>query len=149
MVLVFTAMKGNIGRHEARKWVIESLYQFDLLNADPEEMIEKILKREGAPETAVEFARALVRVVKKNLEEIDRLIGTTSDNWALERISYLDRAILRMAVGEMLGLPEIPYRVSISEAVELAKEFSTQDSGGFVNGILDSIAESLGHKERK
>ena len=84
--------------------------------------------------------------MKTNLDEIDRMIESTSDNWSLKRISYLDRAILRLAIGEMLGIPDIPYRVSISEAVELAKEFSTEDSGAFVNGILDAIAKRLGHK---
>jgi len=139
-------MKGSLGRHEARKWALEALYQFDLLNADPEKVMEEILRRESATESIGEFARDLVRVVKTNLDEIDRMIESTSDNWSLKRISYLDRAILRLAIGEMLGIPDIPYRVSISEAVELAKEFSTEDSGAFVNGILDAIAKRLGHK---
>ncbi len=88
----------------------------------------------------------MVEVIESNLDEIDRLIQSTSDNWSLGRISYMDRAILRMATAEMMGMPDIPFRVAISEAVELAKEFSTADSGAFVNGILDAIAKTLGHK---
>lgn len=140
-------MKSSFGRHDARKWVLESLYQFDLLNTDPLKVIESILKRERAPVPIAGFAKNLVNTISVNLEEIDKMIESTSSNWSLKRISYVDRAILRMAIGEMLGIPDVPYKVSISEAVEIAKEYSTEDSGSFVNGILDTVAKRLGHKE--
>ena len=127
---------------------MESLYRYDLINADPEQVLNEILEREGIEGEAAQFARDLVKVVKKNLDEIDKIIQKISDNWSIERITYIDRAILRLAIGEMMGMPDIPFKVSINEAVELAKEFSTEDSGGFVNGILDAVATELGHKEK-
>jgi len=142
-------MKCGITRHNLRKIVMESLYQYDLLNLDPEQALKEVLERENVKGDAVQFAKELIQVVKKNLEEIDRIIKRISDNWSIERITFIDRAILRMAIGEMMGIPDVPFKVSINEAVELAKEFSTRDSGGFVNGILDAVALELGHKESK
>jgi N utilization substance protein B len=141
-------MKGGTGRHASRKFVMESLYRYDLINDDPEVVLDRILKREEAEGEAAQFARDLVRVVKKNLKEIDTIIQRISDNWSIDRITYIDRAILRLAIGEMMGIPDVPFKVSINEAVELAKEFSTEDSGAFVNGILDAVAAELGHKEK-
>jgi len=126
---------------------MEALYRFQLLGEDPREALEDIIKREEPPEEVAKFARELLDAVVRNLDKIDELIKETSFNWEIDRIAYLDRAILRLGIGEMMGLKDIPFRVTISEAIELAKTFSTVESGRFVNGILDAIATKLGLKE--
>ncbi|RKY95556.1 MAG: transcription antitermination factor NusB [Candidatus Hydrothermota bacterium] len=135
------------GRRLSRILVMEALYRFQLLGEDPREALEDIIKREEPPEEVAKFARELLDAVVRNLDKIDELIKETSFNWEIDRIAYLDRAILRLGIGEMMGLKDIPFRVTISEAIELAKTFSTVESGRFVNGILDAIATKLGLKE--
>jgi len=88
------------------------------------------------------YAREIVQGVVDNHEEIDDLLETYSQGWALDRMPNLDRAILRVAVWEILHNPEVPDAVAVNEAVEMAKELSTDDSGSFVNGLLSRIAST-------
>ncbi|MDP7422679.1 MAG: transcription antitermination factor NusB [bacterium] len=126
-------------RRQARELTMIILYQADVCRIDPDEAIELLQEEcEVAPEM-LPFVRDLVHGALANLEVIDSLIDKFSDNWTLDRMPAIDRNILRMTVQEMLFMPEIPHNVSINEAIELANTFSTQDSGRFVNGILDSI----------
>ncbi len=89
------------------------------------------------------FVDALVRVALENREAIDAAITQVSRSWRLDRMARVDRNILRLSVAEMLYLPEIPGRVSINEAVELAKRFGAAESPAFVNGLLDSAIKAL------
>ncbi len=93
--------------------------------------------------TSVPFARELVLGVCEQRAEIDQLIRRSSRNWRLERISRIDRSILRAAVFEILFCDDIPPKVSIDEAVELGKQFGNTDSAGFINGLLDNIYKGL------
>jgi len=88
------------------------------------------------------YAQLIVDGVVDNFEEIDDLIETYSNDWTLDRMPALDRAILRCALWEILYNPEVPNGVAINEAVEIAKEFSTDDSGSFINGVLSKIAST-------
>ncbi len=135
------------GRRLARILVMEALYRIQLLGDNPKEVMEDIISREQPPPDVASFARELLNVVVTNLDKIDDLIRETSFNWDIERIAVLDRSILRLGIGEMMGMKDIPFRVTISEAIELAKTFSTVESGRFVNGILDAVATKLGLKE--
>jgi N utilization substance protein B len=90
-----------------------------------------------------EYAQRLVRGVEDRREDLDALIRKFSEHWALERMPLVDRAILRIGVYEIGWEPALPTGVIISEAVELAKQYSTKDSGRFVNGMLSRIAEDL------
>lgn len=90
------------------------------------------------------FAREIIEGVQSNLKEIDEKIELSSRNWKLFRMSIVDRNILRIACYEILFRPEIPANVTINEAVELAKKFGGEDSGSFINGILDHIAHQTG-----
>ena len=137
------------GRRLSRVLALEALYRFDLLDEPLEQAISDIYDREAPPPEVKEFTNRIIESVKANLDEIDRLIDETTLNWPLERITTIDRSILRMAVAEMIGLDEVPFKVSISEAIEIAKLFSTEESGRFVNGVLDNIAIKLGFKEGK
>ena len=87
----------------------------------------------------VEYASRLYNVILDKKEKVDELIKSKLVNWEINRLATMDRMILRMSICEMLFLDDIPPKVSITEAVEIAKEFSSEDSSGFVNGIMDAI----------
>lgn len=93
-----------------------------------------------------DFLESLVFGVLKHREEIDRLIERYSENWRLDRMNVIDRAILRMASFELLHCEEIPPKVTINEAVDLGKRFGSEDSGSFINGILDRIQNEVVRK---
>lgn len=104
----------------------------------------KLICENFRPSKAVRaFSRELVRGVLEKREELDGLIKRSSKNWRLERMSPVDRNILRVAVFEILYLQDIPPKVSIDEGVELGKKFGTEESGSFINGILDHIFNSM------
>ena len=121
---------------------VQALYKSEIMGWDIDEVAnaETVIPDSG---TLPEYAVELLQEVQGNLEEIDRLISGASKNWTLERMPVVDRAILRCAVCEMLHIEDVPLRVCINEAVELAKEFGGEDeSASFVNGILGTIARS-------
>jgi N utilization substance protein B len=93
---------------------------------------------------AVRFARELVEGVQAHREEIDALIEKHSHNWRLDRMSRIDRNVLRLGIFELKYRPDIPRKVTINEAVELGKNFGTEESSAFVNGLLDRVAVALG-----
>jgi len=91
-----------------------------------------------------DFTRMLLLGTSSHIEEVDNLIGQTSENWSLERMPLVDKSILRLATFEILHVDDVPYSVSINEAVELAKDFGGEDdSSRFVNGVLGRIADYL------
>jgi N utilization substance protein B len=93
------------------------------------------------------YADAVVRGVADNLEAIDKKITAASQNWRLERMSRVDRNLLRLGTWELVFRNDVPRAVILDEAVELAKAFGTDESSGFVNGVLDRIAENVGRKD--
>lgn len=93
------------------------------------------------PDDLVEFSRSLVAGTGENIEAIDEALRGAAENWSLERMNAVDRNVLRLAAYEIMFRPDIPASVSINEALEIAKKFSTPDSASFINGILDRIAK--------
>ena len=93
---------------------------------------------------AQDFARSLVAAAVDRAKEIDELIATSSKNWRIERMSRVDRNILRLGACELIAFKDVPVKVVINEAVELAKRFGTAESSAFVNGVLDRIAQAAG-----
>jgi len=133
-------VNGVVGkRRQAREFAMSVLYQVDICRIDADSAMESMIEQHDIPSQAVPFMEELVRGVLSRLEAIDTVINEYSKNWPIERMPAIDRNILRMAVLELLFMKEIPHNVSINEAIELANTFSTEDSGRFVNGILDSI----------
>lgn len=130
----------KLNRHLLRKAVLDILYQSDLLGM----MIEDAMIKESSyrRELSDDYVKKLLLGISKNRKYIDGEIEKYSKNWALERMSMIDRNILRIAIFEIKFLDDIPYRVSIDEAVELAKSFSSEDAGRFVNGIIANYVES-------
>lgn len=132
-------------RSKARKRALDILYQSDVRGDDLASTLAAEAKRaasEPARETSWLYAREIVDGVIDNRDEIDEQIVTHAKDWKLDRMPAVDRAILRLAVWELLFNDEVPAAVAIDEAVELAKEFSTDDSGSFVHGMLARIARS-------
>lgn len=115
-------------------------------SGDANDAFDLICECFGSPESIRSFSRQLVLGVWEKRNELDALIGRSSINWRLERMSRVDRNILRLAAFEVLYMKDIPPKVSIDEAVELGKRYGTEDSGAFINGVLDKI---YAHVERK
>jgi transcription antitermination protein NusB len=124
-------------RREARERALGLGYELEVRALS----VEDLLEQQPAPPDA--YAVRLVRGVEANHVAIDALLSKFSQHWALERMPAVDRAALRQATYELGWEPEMPTAVVISEAVELAKQYSTKDSGRFVNGLLSRIAEEL------
>lgn len=123
-------------RRESRRLALEILYEADVRS----ESVDGIAERRSSS-GAFPYARRLLAGIAEHSRRIDELIGTYSLGWSLERMPAIDRNILRLAVYELLFDADIPKAVAIDEAVELAKELSTADSGRFVNGVLSRVAE--------
>jgi transcription antitermination protein NusB len=126
-------------RRRAREIALQVLYQLDIRPAEPEEALDLYFENFRPSDKAREYCRRLIDGVVQNREEIDRLIEENAENWTLKRIAVVDRNILRISAFELLHCPDVPFKVSLDEAIELAKKFSTDDSGSFINGILDRI----------
>jgi transcription antitermination factor NusB len=127
-------------RTRAREIALQMLYQVDARGEEALDGMEEFFSREAGAEDEVKaFARKLVTGTLGVRPEIDEIISAAAQNWHLRRMALVDRNILRMAIYEMLYADDIPAKVSINEAIELGKRFSTQQSGSFINGILDRI----------
>lgn len=130
-------------RTKARKRAVDAIFAADLRKVSPESLLdttaELVADRQNQDEI-FGYARDIVAGVVENHAEIDDLIETYSREWAIDRMPALDRAILRVAVWEILFNGDVPNGVAINEAVELAKEYSTDDSGSFINGLLSNIS---------
>ena len=131
-------------RRRARELCLQSLYLSDLTLLKPEKLLVITQSDPVKHEVKVfDFYKKLLMASMDNLEKIDGVIKGMARNWDMDRMAAVDRAILRLAVCEMVVLKEAPIAVIIDEAIELAKKYSTDKSGKFVNGVLDSIAKSL------
>ena len=128
-------------RTKARELVLQLLYQADLTHASPKDLLGDFFTTTEANEDSAvkEFATALVTDICDKLDVIDETISGCATNWQLNRMATVDRNILRLASFELLFRNDIPPKVAINEAVELAKKYGDLESGKFVNGILDKI----------
>ncbi len=132
-------------RSKARKRALDVLFASDLKQSSlSQSILEEATRAEGEParEASWAYAREILDGVSEHLVEIDEMIQTYSRGWSLERMPAVDRAILRIAVWEILFNSDIPTAVAVDEAVEAAKSLSTEESSTFVHGVLASIASS-------
>ena len=128
-------------RRKARKRALDVLYEADLRDLPPSEVLRTYLDRIEKPRPDhLDYAISLVEGVAKNLDRIDELIASYAEGWTIDRMPAVDRNLARIAVFELLYVPDVDDPVAITEAVELAKEMSTDDSPRFLNGLLDRIA---------
>ncbi len=129
-------------RRKARKRALDVLYESDLRDLSPTEVLVTYLDRIEKPRPShLDYAISLIEGVAANQGRIDELIASYAEGWTIDRMPAVDRNIARIAVYELLYVAEIDDPVAISEAVELAKQMSTDDSPRFLNGILGRIAE--------
>ena len=127
-------------RTQARETALQALYQLDAGGGAGTEILQGHFDPLDA-ETRT-FAEALVTGVTSELPAIDAIIERTSTNWKVERMARVDRNILRLGVFELLRRGDVPVKVTLNEAIELGKKFGSEDSGSFVNGILDKVAHA-------
>jgi N utilization substance protein B len=132
-------------RRDARRLAVQILYQADVSRRPAIEVLEE---RREVGHRVPGFTEELVRGVAERLPELDRLIGSHAQHWTVPRMAGVDRAVLRVACYELLHRADVPLAAAIDEAVATAKEMSTEESGGFVNGILGRIARDVAEAGR-
>jgi len=127
-------------RREARERTMQALYAFELGSGDAQHVLANVIKKhlEKDPES-LDFAKSLFLRTIDFTAEADELVIKYAQNWDISRIALVDRILLRLAMCEMLSFEDIPPKVTINEAIEIAKRYSTAKSGQFINGILDSV----------
>ncbi len=135
-------------RSEARRSSLKILYQIEISKVSAQEALSDYFSQNKVPPSHQEFAEFLVRGIISRLPDLDKVISKYAKNWELHRIAVIDRNILRMGIFELLYTEDIPPKVSINEAVELAKIFGDVDSPKFVNGILDSVYKNEAIKKK-
>ncbi|MEA2014917.1 MAG: transcription antitermination factor NusB [Thermodesulfobacteriota bacterium] len=130
-------------RRKAREIALQVLYQIYASKIDADEAIELFQTNFGIPGESVEFATLLIKSTMDHIKEIDNLIRTCSEHWSLERMSAVDKNILRIAVCEFLYCDDIPPKVTLNEAIDIGKNYGSDNSGSFINGILDAMYVNL------
>jgi N utilization substance protein B len=128
-------------RRKARRVVLQVLYEIDSAGHKAKEVLNRLMAQERLPEEHSNFVRELVRGVLQNKGKIDEHIRNFAPAWPIEQLSTVDRNILRLAIFEILLDNEVPVKVAINEAVELAKTFGSDSSPKFVNGVLGSVSK--------
>lgn len=130
-------------RHQARELALKVLFQLESSRDDPEEVLSYHAAEGAATPDVANFALQLVRGVTANREKLDAILSETSEHWKLEQMAKVDRIILRIAVYEITIDRRVPTKAAINESIELAKTFSGDEAGRFVNGILGRVAASV------
>ena len=132
-------------RRVARERALQALYQMEMSETSPDEALGAAWSAEGGAdeEEAKSFALRLVKGTREHVTELDAMIETHSHNWRVDRMSRIDRNVLRLASFELKYCPEVPRKVTLNEAVELGKKFGTSESSAFINGLLDRVAQTL------
>jgi N utilization substance protein B len=131
-------------KRQARIITLQANYARELQGSDLDDTCKFMMDAEKPPsENVIKYGKQLSNLIFMHVNEIDKLIISRSKNWDFDRITLIDKLILRMALAEMIYVDEVPPKVSITEGVEIAKQFSTEDSSGFINGILDSVYNEI------
>ncbi|MGQ9650649.1 MAG: transcription antitermination factor NusB [Phycisphaerae bacterium] len=130
-------------RHQARTAALQGLYQLDIqrapADADVAECLKSILEEAGASPEVADYAGQMTAGAWAKRDQYDQMIAEVTDHWEVSRMAVVDRNVLRMAIYELVERPEVPARVVIDEAVEIAREFGDAETPQFVNGVLDAI----------
>jgi len=138
-----------INRRKAREAALRSLYAIEVGSNTPAEVSQQIVKVLLTDDSdGVKFANSVIVHTTDHKKEFDEIIGKHIKNWDVNRLAIIDKLILRMAITELIYFEQIPTKVTINEAIEIAKSYSTRKSGTFVNGILDAILNDLSSENR-
>jgi len=130
-------------RRLTRELVLKALYASECGETRSEEIFAEIVRNRKLSEKNVRFAHTLFSLTGQHRDWADRLISSLAENWDINRIAAIDRTILQMALVELQHMPDTPVKVVLNEAIELARKFSTSESPGFVNGILDGYVKKM------
>ena len=129
-------------RSLARELALQGLYAWEVGELDLEQIEQQVIVDDDASARTLEYARSLFRLTCQNHERTDTIIAELAHNWKVSRMATVDRNILRLAITELAEMPDVPVKVVLNEAIELAKKFSTAESSSFINGILDKYIKS-------
>jgi len=132
-------------RHKARRWVLQILYAWEIQSRSrslSDEAQDFFSRRRIASDTR-SFAEEILAALSNNMDEIDVMVGQSAENWDPARMSVIDRSILRLALVEFCYMSDIPFKVTIDEAIQLADRYGGKDSARFVNGVLDAAGRRL------
>ena len=135
-------------RHSGREAALQMLFQMEASGASAEDTIRLFWKNFEAEAEGKAYADELLALASLRMAELDLTITKASEHWRLERMTRLDRNLLRLGTVELLARPDVPRAVILDEAVELAKSFGTDESSAFVNGVLNRIADDLGRRDQ-
>ena len=135
-------------KRKARIIALKGIYAYEMEGSNLDDTFEYMLDNTSDSKAVINYGRKLSDLVLKNTVKIDSLIKDRSKNWDFNRIASIDKLILRISLVEMIYVEDIPLKVSIAEGVEIAKEFSTEDSSSFINGILDSVYNKILQKNK-
>jgi N utilization substance protein B len=130
-------------RRVIREKVLQALYAYELAQEPITQVVDQILGDLRKDADAFEFAKEILYKTIQHQTTLDKRIRAKVDNWEFSRLAIIDRLVLRLGISEFMYCPDIPPKVTINEAIEIAKEFSTEKSGKFVNGVLDAILEDM------
>lgn len=130
-------------RRKAREIVLQALYEAEFSDISWEDIFANQIDRRGPSEGTTEHARALFFKTMENLAELDDKIESSLENWDMDRVALVDKNILRFGLAEILYFEEIPSKVIINEAIEIAHRYSSADAGRFINGLLDRFVKEF------
>ena len=130
-------------RRDGRETAVQFLFSKDIKNDSHSEDLDNFFSISTAKKGAKKFALELVNGIMEKIEKIDEIIQLNVDNFEINRLSTIDRNVLRLAIYEMCYQDDIPAAVCINEAIEISKRFGTEESGSFVNGVLDKVKENI------
>jgi len=136
-------------RRNAREWAVQFLFQMDINPGDIDSALDWFWEDKKPDDKTRCFVEDVIRGVLQHQEKIDSMMQSYADHWALDRMGTVDRNIIRVALYEMLFRQDIPPVVSINEAIDIAKRFSSNEAGKFVNGILDRARKDLNRPDRE
>jgi transcription antitermination protein NusB len=136
-------------RHSGREAALQMLFQLEASSVTPDQAVDLFWRTFEADPEGRPYADTVLRGVAENVSVLDARIAAASKNWRLERMSRVDRNLLRLGVYELMFRADVPRAVILDEAVELAKSYGTEESSSFVNGVLDRIANDIGRTDER
>ena len=138
--------KANHPRRNAREAVLQALYAYEITKEKRDKVLKDIINRQSYDNDMKNFITSLFNFSIDNKEWCEEQIKTRLNNWEFDRVALLDRLLLILAISEIHFVDDVPPKVSISEAIEIAKQYSTEESSSFVNGVLDNIYKTMENK---
>lgn len=130
-------------RRRARELVLQALYEAEFSDRPAVQVVDEQIERRGPSDEGAERARELFLKTVEKRDDLDRIIRSFLQNWEFERVSLVDRNILRFALAEVLYFPDVPSSVIIDEAIEIAHRYSSDEAGGFINGLVDRFVKEF------